>query len=133
MQEASSVAFPYKEAQAKNIFLRDDKKKNYYLLVMQGDKRLDIKAFAKNFNTRSLSFAKESELKEILGLESGMLTPFGVLNDSQKRVKVYIDRDFMEGIIGIHPNDNTATIWLKTKDLLEILKANGSECVVATL
>ena len=55
--------------------------------------------------------------------------PFGVLNDQNRKVKVFIEESFFEcpGIVGVHPNDNTATIWIKTNDLTEIIKEHGNE------
>ena len=45
-------------------------------------------------------------------LTPGAVTPFGILNDSEHRVYFYLDREFMNDKIGVHPNDNTATVWL---------------------
>ena len=47
MEELDSVALPYPEWDAKNLFVRDDKKRNYYLITVKGDKRVDLKAFRK--------------------------------------------------------------------------------------
>ena len=65
---------------------------------------------------------------EILNLKPGSVTPLGILNDINKKVIVYLDEDFRKapGIIGIHPNDNTATIWLKMDDLINIIKEHGN-------
>ena len=40
-----------------------------------------------------------------------------------------MDGEFLggSGIIGIHPNDNTATVWLKADDLVKIIKDHGTE------
>ena len=57
MAELSSIEIPYPECDAKNLFVRDDKKKNYYLITVKGDKRVDLKKFRKDNNTRALSFA----------------------------------------------------------------------------
>ena len=79
---------------------------------------------AKKFN-----FASEKELKEIIQILPGSVSPLGILNDTENKVKVFIDKEFVEktDIIGIHPNDNTATIWLKTKDLINIIKEHGNK------
>ena len=79
--------------------------------------------------TRPLSFAPESELLRILGLTAGSVTPFGILNDAKREVKVFLDEDFFKapGLIGVHPNDNTATVWLKAKDLAGIIQEHGNE------
>ena len=119
MEELSDIIVPYPEADAKNLFIRDDKKQNYYLITVRGNKRVDLKEFRRNNNTRPLSFASEADLLKIMGLTPGSVTPLGMLNDKDLRVQFYIDRDFFNNshIIGVHPNDNTATIWLKVSDL----------------
>ena len=64
-----------------------------------------------------------------LGLIPGAVTPLGVLNDAEHKVKVYLDKDFLNEPkrIGVHPNDNTATVWLNTEDLMEIIQSHGTE------
>ncbi len=128
MQEVSELDIPYKEYDAKNLFLTDDKKNNYYLITIKGNKRIDLKKFRKNNNTRPLKFASSEELKNILNLTPGSVTPLGVLNDKEKKVVVFIDNEIND-IIGVHPNDNTATIWLKVNDLIDIIKENGNKVV----
>lgn len=128
MAELSNVEIPYPECDAKNLFVRDDKKKNYYLITVKGDKRVDLKEFRKNNNTRALSFASADDLMDIMGLVPGAVTPFGLLNDSECKVTLFLDNAFMNdlGLIGIHPNDNTATVWLKIKDLIKLIQQHGN-------
>ncbi len=129
MEELPTIHIPYPDAVAKNLFVRDDKKKNYYLITVKGDKRVDLKAFRKEKGTRPLSFAAEEELKEIMQLLPGEVTPFGILNDEERRVKLFFDNSFFDfdGIIGVHPNENTATIWIQAKDLVDIIREHGNE------
>ena len=128
MQELAQIKVPYPERDAKNLFIRDDKKRNYYLITVKGDKKVDLKEFRRNNNTRPLTFASSEDLMEILNLIPGAVTPLGVLNDTERKVTVFIDEFFKEepSIIGIHPNNNTATIWLYTKDLIDIIKEHGN-------
>ncbi len=129
MAELSGIDIPYPEADAKNLFVRDDKKRNYYLITVKGNKRVDLKDFRQNNNTRALSFASENELMNIICLVPGSVTPLGLLNDKELKVTFYIDKGFMSDLhlIGVHPNDNTATIWLKVEDLIDIIKEHGNE------
>lgn len=129
MAELSQINIPYPQANAKNLFVRDDKKKNYYLITVKGDKKIDLKEFRKINQTRPLSFASENDLVNIMNLFPGSVTPFGILNDKQKRVTVFQDEDFWESpnLIGIHPNDNTATVWLKPDDLVKIIQEHGND------
>lgn len=128
MEEMDNLHLPYPYS-AKNLFVRDDKKANYYLITVKEEKRVNLKEFRKQNGTRNLSFASENDLIDILRLTPGSVTPFGLLNDKEQKVKFYIDKDLLsgDGMIGIHPNENTATVWLKTEDLIKILKENGNE------
>lgn len=128
MEELKEISFPYQNSDAKNLFVRDDKKQNYYLIVVKGDKKVNLKEFKQKYKTRSLSFASEKELLDILGLVPGFVSPLGVLNDNERKVTVYIDYTLTldEEIVGVHPNDNTATVWLKTIDLIRVIKEHGN-------
>lgn len=133
MEELSSVDLPYPDKDAKNLFVRDDKKRNYYLISVKGDKRVDLKEFRKNHGLRPLSFASSDELMDILNLIPGAVSPFGILNDEERKVSFYLDAVFSGDIIGVHPNDNTATVWLKADDLLELIKAHGNTVTVTNI
>ena len=132
MDDLSKIEIPYPEADAKNLFVRDDKKKSYYLITVKGDKRVNLKEIRKANQTRPLSFASENDLMNLLGLVTGSVTPLGVLNDQNLKVKVFLDQDFFEGsgLIGVHPNDNTATVWMKVIDLTNIIKEHGNEITI---
>ena len=129
MDDVCDVELPYPEADAKNLFVRDDKKRNYYLITVRGAKRVDLKEFGTEHGTRRLSFASAEDLKKYLGVEPGSVSPLGLLNDEERKVKFFLDSEFKDvtGRIGIHPNDNTATVWLKTDDLIKIIKDHGNE------
>ena len=128
MQELEQVQLPYPDRDTKNLFMRDDKRNSYYLITVKGDKRVNLKDFRRKQGTRPLTFASPEELQALLGLIPGAVTPFGLLNDAECRVHFYIDRDFWQGsgLIGVHPNDNTATVWLKTEDLVTLLREHGT-------
>ena len=135
MSELNDIEIPYPEGDAKNLFVRDDKRNNFYLITVIGSKRADLKRFRKENGTKPLTFASEDDLNEILGLKAGSVSPLGLLNDKDLRVKFYIDSDFFKGksIIGVHPNDNTATVWLKTEDLINIIKEHGSKIEIINI
>ena len=128
MAELSNIEVPYPEYDAKNLFVRDDKKRNYYLITVKGDKRVNLKEFRKNNNTRPLSFASAEDLMEKMNLIPGAVTPLGLLNDAECKVTLFLDKEFVDdkGLIGVHPNDNTATVWLKVSDLMKIIQQHGN-------
>ena len=127
LAESAAVPLPYPQADSKSLFVRDGKKRCYYLITVQGDRRVDLKAFRQRHGTASLSFATPEELAQLLGLYPGAVTPLGLLNDKEHRVALYLDKAFLvqPGLIGIHPNDNTATVWMKAEDLAQLLTAHG--------
>lgn len=135
MDEVNDIYVPYPEYDAKNLFVRDDKKRNYYLITVKGNKKVDLKEFRKNNNTRPLSFASENDLMTILNLIPGSVTPLGLLNDQELKVSFYLDKEFLtdKEIIGVHPNDNTATLWLKVEDLITLIKDHGNEVTIINL
>ena len=135
MDELQDVEIPHKEADAKNLFIRDDKKNNYYLITVRGNKRLDLKAFRKMYETRPLKFCGEDELKAKLDLYAGAVSPFGILNNEEKDVQFFMDEDFLkdDGLIGVHPNDNTATVFVKATDLKAILEEHGNSVMLTSI
>jgi len=148
MEDLCDVELPYPESDAKNLFLRDKKKKNWYLVTVNGDKKVDLRKFREEHDTRALTFGSPEELKDKLDLVPGSVTPLGLLNDTDCVVKFYIDEDFLHnheeitgdgapentaGLIGIHPNDNTATVVLRTDDLLDIIREHGTSIEVTKI
>lgn len=128
MDELAEVGLPYPEADAKNLFVRDDKKSSYYLITVRGSKRVDLQEFRKVYGTRRLSFASAEDLERLLGLFPGSVTPLGLLNNTEKNVKLFLDSDFADDdLIGVHLNENTATVWLKAGDLVRLIREHGNE------
>lgn len=133
MEELESIDLPYPEGDAKNLFVRDDKKKNYYLITVKGDKRVNLKEFRKTHGLRPLSFASPEDLKKYMDLTPGAVTPLGLLNVEEAPITLYLDSEFKDSIIGIHPNENTATVWLKGDDLVALLRENGCEVEIVEI
>lgn len=135
MSELGSVPLPYPDRDAKNLFLLDDKKQKYYLVTVMGDKRVDIKAFRRAHGTRPLNFAPPEALENIFKVKPGSVSPFGALSDETHEVKVFLDADFFagSGLIGVHPNDNTATVWLNSTDLKSLLESRGTHVEITDI
>ena len=125
MEDLAKIPLAHPEAEAKNLFVRDDKKQHYYLITVPGEKRVDLKLFQKQQGLRKLSFGSSEDLLALLKLTPGAVTPLGLLNDEDHRVELYLDREFDGRLISIHPNENTATICLQTNDLVRLLTQNG--------
>lgn len=127
IEEMEELGLENMEDIAKNLFLRDQKGKRHLLVVIRADKQANLKELGEKLGVGKLSFASEERLGKYLGLKKGAVTPLGVLNDAACAVEVFVDRDFVKkGEIGIHPNENTASVYLKTEDLLQIIKEHGN-------
>jgi len=127
MEEMENLNIDSKNEVVKNLFVRDEKKKNYFLIVLRKDKQVNLKKIRTELNCKPLSFASEEDLEKYLGLSKGAVSPFGILNDTECRVEVVFDKDILlYEHIGVHPNDNTATVWISPRDLEFIIKNHGN-------
>ncbi len=130
VEEAKQYWQDIEGAHAKNLFLRNNKGNRHYLVVLEQSKKADIKDLSAKLAAGKLSFASERRLKEHLGLETGAVSPFGLINDQKKAVSIALDRDLKKaGTVNFHPNVNTATISLSFQDFEKFLKHCGNEIV----
>jgi Ala-tRNA(Pro) deacylase len=133
MEEMEAQHLPHTAQIAKNLFLRDDKHRSYYLLSVKGDRHIDLKQLRAILSSRPLSFASEEDLNHMLKLQKGSVTPLGMLNDTEHRVSFLLDDSFKGQLIGVHPNDNTATVYLQADDLIDLLVNHGCSCTYIDL
>ncbi len=111
----------------KNLFLKDDKGA-IYLIVCLEDARVDLKAAPARIGSRRLTFGKPELLLEVLGVEPGSVTPFGLINDQAGRATVILDAPMMqEEWLNYHPLRNDATTTIRTQDLVAFIRATGHE------
>lgn len=112
----------------KSLFLTNKKKKTFYLVFMDDDKRLDMSHFAEIVGEKHVKFGSEELLMEKLGLKPGVVSIFGLLNNQEKDVQVYFEKDIVGDIpLTFHPNDNTKTIFVGMSDLEKFLADLGFE------
>lgn len=131
IEEMEELGLEKMEETAKNLFLRDQKGKCHFLVVIRADKQVNLKELGEKLGGVRLSFASEERLEKYLGLKKGAVTPLGILNDTACAVKVFLDKDFLgKEEIGVHPNDNTASVYLKTADLMQMIKEHGNSLEV---
>ena len=111
----------------KNLFLRNRKGTEFYLLVMPGDKPFKTKEISAQIGSSRLSFADETAMEQLLDLHPGSVSVLGLMNDKEHRVHLIVDEDvFAEELFGCHPCENTSSIRFATRDLKEkILPALG--------
>ena len=110
----------------KTMFLTNKKKTSWYLLIMDDGKRLDMERFGEIVDSKRIKMASSDSLYEKMQLPPGVVSPFGLLNNAEKDIKVYIDREIInEALMSFHPNTNEKTLFIETPDLLGYLEDIG--------
>ena len=115
----------------KNLFLKD-KKDNVFLVSVGEDAVVDLKQIHTIIGAASrVSFGKPELLMELLGVIPGAVTVFGLINDTQRRVKVVLDQDLMaHSVINAHPLINEATTSITSADLIRFVEATGHDAAI---
>ena len=135
MDECAEVEKAIGAPVCKNLFLCNRQQTRFYLLMLPGDKIFKTRFLSAELGCARLSFADESHMTEMLGLHPGAVSPMGLIHERQGNVLPVIDSDLLAyGYIGCHPCVNTATLVLKTSDLLEkVIPATGHSCRIVRL
>ncbi len=117
----------------KNLFVKD-RKGGVWLVVMPGDKRADLGKLEKTVGAPRFSFARPDVLQEVLELTPGSVTPFGLINDRQRRVTVILDQDMLDSEwLNFHPLHNAASTTLRSADLVRFVRALGYDPIIVRL
>lgn len=117
----------------KNLFLKDEKGA-VWLIVCLEDARIDLKAAPAKIGSRRLTFGKPDLLMELLGVEPGSVTPFGLINDTSNRITVILEERMMrESLLNYHPLSNDATTTIKAEDLVAFIRSCGHEPRIVAL
>jgi len=118
----------------KNLFLRNQKGNRHYLVVIVHSKKADLRAVADQIGDGKLSFASPERLMSHLGLTPGSVSPFGLINDRARTVRVVLDRDLKAATrVSFHPNINTATVTIGAGDFDRFLAACGNTVQYVTV
>ena len=127
VEEARALRGGIAGGNCKNLFLKDDKG-SLWLIVCLEESQIDLKAAPVKIGSRRLSFGKPALLMEVLGVEPGCVTPFGLINDTACRVTVVLDAAMMaHEQVNFHPLQNTATTTIASADLVAFIRSLGHE------
>ncbi len=128
VEEVDNLNIDIPGQHCKNLFLRNKKGDTHYLVIADSEKHIDIKSLSKQIGGGNLSFASDERLLKHLGLKTGAVSPFGLINNLEKNVLVLIDRNLTDkSIVNFHPNVNTATIGVSYADLERFIKWHGNK------
>jgi len=128
--EAENLALGLKEEIFKNLFVRNRKGDRHYLVILKGSKRVDLKSLGQSLKESGLSFASPERLMKYLQLTPGAVSPFGLINDTEKEVTVVLDADIPRADqVNFHPNVNTATLTMTYGDWARFLAWCGNPVI----
>ena len=118
----------------KTMFLTNKKKRNFYLVIMDDAKRLNMDVFKEIVEEKQIKMASSETLNDKMMLPPGVVSPFGLLNNKDKDIHVNFDQEIVsEERMSFHPNTNEKTIFVNTQDLFTFLKELGYEPHVINL
>jgi Ala-tRNA(Pro) deacylase len=111
----------------KNLFFRNHKGNQHYLVLLDCDCDMDIHAIEKQLHQGKLSFASPERMMKYLGVTPGSVTPFGLINDKEHHVHVFLDKNLQQyDRISFHPCINTASLAIARADLVKFLDYMGN-------
>ena len=125
-EQADSYIEGMEGVRTKSMFLTNKKKTQYYLLIMDDKKSLDMDDFKVQVGADRIRMASLESLAEKMNLPAGTVSPFGLLNNEEKDIQVYFDKEIInEERMTFHPNTNEKTIFISTQDLFKFLQDLG--------
>lgn len=126
VEQADAIGADIHGVKTKNLFLRDRKGSRHFLVIAEAHAQVDLKKIAGLVGEAKLGFASPERLKKYLGVEPGSVSLFALVNDSDGSVEVLIDKTLLNADkIGFHPNVNTETVVVRTKDIDTFLAHTG--------
>ncbi len=121
--DIQNLDFEIEPMHCKNLFLRNAKGNQHYLALVHHDKKANTRGIAKKIGSTRLSFASDDRLKKHLGLEPGGVSVFGLINNTDGKVIVLVDKDLKkEEKLTFHPNVNTASTTISYEGFDKFLK-----------
>lgn len=111
----------------KNLFFRNHKGNRHYLVVFDCDQQMAIHDLEHRLHQGKLSFASEQRMDRYLGLRPGSVSPFGLINDTENHVHLFLDSTLKDQpSLSFHPNDNTATVVISREAFQRFLDICGN-------
>lgn len=128
--EGEAIKAQLPGAHTKNLFLKDAKGR-LWLISASDSTRIDLKRLHPVIDSARLSFGSAELMEETLGVTPGSVTAFGLINDTQRRVRFVLDKTLAEaGLVNFHPLTNTATTTISREGFRTFLQAVGVEPLV---
>lgn len=128
VEEADRLVPELAAAKTKNLFLRDDKGRRHFLVVVPGHKSVDLKELKNRMEVKRISFGSPERLKKHLGIEPGAVSILALYNDKVQAVELFMDQElWVSEAFQCHPLVNTATLEITRDNLTRFLEITGHE------
>ncbi|WP_310032890.1 prolyl-tRNA synthetase associated domain-containing protein [Caulobacter rhizosphaerae] len=109
----------------KNLFLKDAKGQ-LWLISALGETAIDLKRLHTVIGSARLSFGNAELMLETLGVTPGSVTAFGLINDTDHRVRFVLDAALAKADpVNFHPLSNDATTAVSQAGFRRFLAALG--------
>ena len=126
VEQANRYLMDAPGARTKNLFICDEKKKDYYILWVHSDKLVHFNRLGKEQMLGKPRFGSPEMLLELLGLEPGSVSILALVNDTQQRVGILVDRElWLEESFQCHPLVNTASLVISREDIERFFALTG--------
>ena len=127
IEKAMEVWKDIDSTHCKNLFFRNHKGNRHYLVILESNRALDIHDLEKRLKQGKISFASQQRLEKYLDLRAGSVSPFGLINDHEKHVHLFLDKNLLKAEkISFHPNINTSSLVILFTDFVKYLNWTGN-------
>lgn len=114
----------------KNLFLKDGKGKRHFLVCVPETTSVDLHWLGEQLSAKKLGLASPERLEKYLGVAPGCVSPLNILNDGEHEVTIVLDDALPDdAVVGIHPNDSTASVWMAYRYVKQIITEHGGDAV----
>ena len=128
VEESNRLVPSLPAAKTKNLFLRDDKGKRHFLILVRSHKQVDLKGLKRLLGVKRISFGSPARLNKYLGIEPGAVSLLAIYNDREHAVEVVMDSDLWESdTFQFHPLVNTSTLVITKANIIRFLDATGHQ------
>lgn len=109
----------------KSLFLYNKKKTKFVMAILDDKYKLDLNRLKELVGER-VKFSSDEMLEKKLKSVPGIVTPLSLFNIEDNDIEFYFDEEMVkEEILTFHPNFNTRTLFIKTKDLFKYIESKG--------
>jgi len=129
-EESEKLKVTIRGMHAKSLLVKGKNTGKFYMIILPCNERIDRKKL-KNCIKEEITFANSDELKKLLELKPGSVSPFAIINDKNNKITVVFSKRVWESaVLNFHPNINTETIELKNTEFKKYIKSLKNRIII---